>query len=660
MGLTAVRCSMRSLFIAGTGTAIGKTTTAVALASGVTNLRVGYWKPISSGLPSDSDIVARHASSTTILPSSFAYHTPISPHAAAKLENRPAADLTTLSERLDCIQADGQFDLLLIEAAGGLLVPFNDELHTWLDFLHCRPELSIILVAASGLGTINHTSLSLRCLRDSGFEVAAIVMCGAPFHDNATIISRLASNIPIHSLADCVDLSASMQWAEQSQRLASFITTQLDRGEGDSDVWRDYDQRYVWHPFTCYRDRVVPRAIRGARGVWLETVDGRRLIDGISSWWTSNIGHGRPEIAYNCAAQIRQCDHVAFAGLAHAPAARLAHKVMELSDNDFSRVFFSDNGSTAVEIALKIAFQYQRNCGQMQRNTFVTLRGGYHGDTVGAMSLGGLDRFRAEFAPLLFETLCLSPVTSHPSYVCPEGERGLAGNLVACQELIEKRRDSICAIIVEPLVQGAAGMLMQAEEWLQAIGRLAVEYDIPLIFDEVFTAFGRCGGTFAYQRAGVVPDIVCVAKGLTGGVLPLGLTLSRAKFFQSFVAADCAFMHGHTFTANPVVCRAALVALAIAQKENINMCALSLEGKFRDWVSCHQRRLINPRVLGGILAFEVRDNRVAQDFVSIAAEYNLFLRPLGNVIYFVPPLVINAEELSIAMHALERGLREVT
>ena len=651
---------MRSLFIAGTGTEIGKTTTAVALASGVTNLKVGYWKPVSSGLPSDSDTAAQHAPTTTILPTPFAYHTPVSPHAAANLENKTAADLTALSQQLDRIQADSQLDLLLIEAAGGLLVPLNDALHTWLDFLHRRPELNTILVAASGLGTINHTSLTLQCLHNNGCRVTAIVMCGTPFHDNAAIIRRLAAPIPVHELTDCAKLSANPQWATQSQQLASFITTCLDKGKDDNSVWRKYDDKYVWHPFTRYQAKVTPRAIHKAKGVWLETTAGERLIDGISSWWTSNIGHSQPAIAHNCAAQIQQCDHVAFAGLTHAPAAQLAHTVIKLSEDNFSRVFFSDNGSTAVEIAIKIAFQYQRNRGQPQRNTFISLHGGYHGDTIGAMSIGSLNRFRDEFSPLLFNTLRLKPVTSHPSYLCPAGERDLVDNLTACQQLLAEKHNNICAIIVEPLVQGAAGMLMQAPAWLQAISQLAAEYDIPLIFDEVFTAFGRCGNTFAYQRAGVVPDIVCLAKGLTGGVLPLGLTLSKDKFFQSFIAADSAFMHGHTFTANPVVCRTALTALAIAQKANINACALALEKKFHHWFTHHQQRLTNPRALGGILAFEVRDNQTAQDFVRITAEHDLFLRPLGNTIYFVPPLVINAEELAIALHALEQALQETT
>ena len=322
-------------------------------------------------------------------------------------------------------------------------------------------------------------------------------------------------------------------------------------------------------------------------------------------------------------------------------------------------MFFSDNGSTAVEVALKLAFQYQRNRGQPQRNTFVALHGGYHGDTIGAMSVSDLDRFRGEFSALLFKTLRLSPVTSHPSSVCPEGAQALSQNLAACQQLLADHAANLCAIIVEPLVQGAAGMVMQEVAWLQALSQLAAEHDIPLIFDEVFTACGRCGYDFAFQRACIVPDIVCLAKGLTGGVLPLGLTLMQAKFFDSFIEANRAFMHGHTYTANPTICRTALTALAIAQKENINNRALQLENKFTAWLKQHQTRLTNPRALGGILAFEVKDAAAAQVYVRVAAAQQLFLRPLGNTIYFVPPLVIAEDELNIAFNALEQALMEV-
>ena len=652
----------RIIFIAGTGTGIGKTTVAAALGYGFSQqgVQVGYWKPVSSGQPRDNEVIAEHAPSVKIFPSCYTYDTPISPHAAAVEEQKAAVNLSTLGTRLDKIQHRESFDLLLIEAAGGLLVPLNLELQTWLDFLALRSELAVVLVASSGLGTLNHTALSLRCLHDSGFVVNAIVMCGARFHDNEAIVRRLARDIPVHSLTTGAEFSASKDWSTQSHVLAQGIDDSLARTAETVPSWCEHDKNSVWHPFTRQDRDATARAIVKASGVWLEDSDGHRLIDGISSWWTNNLGHGREEVAHACAAQIRQCDHVAFAGLTHEPAAQLAHELIQLSEGHFARVFFSDNGSTAVEVALKTAFQYQRNRGQPQRDTFVALHGGYHGDTIGAMSVSALDRFRGEFSALLFESLRIKPVTSHPSAVCPAGANALQANLAACRQLLADNEARLCAIIVEPLVQGAAGMLMQEVAWLRAVSEMAAQHSIPLIFDEVFTACGRCGHTFAFQRAGIVPDIVCLAKGLTGGVLPLGLTLTKDKFFRSFVAAERAFMHGHTFTANPVICRAALTALAIAKQENINARALHLETCFTAWIAQQRTLLSNPRALGGILAFEVRDAEAAQALARTAATRQLFLRPLGNTIYFVPPLVISADELALAFSALEHALTELT
>ena len=696
---------LRTIFITGTGTGIGKTTTAVALGDGYSRQgkRVAYWKPVSSGQPSDNEIIAQHAPQVQIIPPCYAYDTPISPHAAAVEEKKAAVALPTLVMRLAELHHQPSYDVLLVEGAGGLLVPLNCELQTWLDFLVelengkqarvrgqeasvSNSRVSIVLVASSGLGTLNHTALSQRCLQDHGLAVKAIVMCGEPFHDNEATVQRMHSHVPVHSLVGCAEFSASQDWSAQSLALTQFIDDSLTANPAQTQAWHEHDQACIWHPFTRYRERESRKqacshgaskkasdtkslatqplsggcvAIVKASGVWLEDSDGQRMIDGISSWWTNNIGHGRTELAQACAEQLRQCDHVAFAGLTHAPAAQLAHEIVQRSEGHYARVFFSDNGSTAVEVALKIAWQYQRNRGEPQRNTFVALHGGYHGDTVGAMSVSDLDRFRGEFSALLFKTLRLSPVTSHPSRVCPEGTQALAQNLTACQQLFAEHAERLCAIIVEPLVQGAAGMVMQEVAWLQALAKLAAQHDVPLIFDEVFTACGRCGYDFAFQRAGLVPDIVCLAKGLTGGVLPLGLTLTKQKFFDSFVTADCAFMHGHTYTANPIICRTALTALAIARQENLNDRALQLEQKFSAWLKHNHTRLGNPRALGGILAFEVRDTETAQKFVSTAAAQQLYLRPLGDTIYFVPPLLISDDELAVAFHALEQALAEV-
>ena len=335
-----------TIFIAGTGTGIGKTTVAAALGEGLgeQGRRVAYWKPVSSGQPSDTEVIAQHAPQVKTFPPCFTYDTPISPHAAAVEEQKAAVNLSTLVARFDEIQRSTTYDVLLIEAAGGLLVPLNSELQTWLDFLvelenkAKHAELNIVLVASSGLGTLNHTALSRRCLQAHGLAAKAIVMCGERFHDNEATVQRMNDSVPVHSLESCAELSASQDWSVQSRALARFIDDNLT-ATTEAQTWHEHDKTSVWHPFTRQDTNANPRAIVKAQGVWLEDKDGQRMIDGISSWWTNNIGHGRAEIAQACATQIHQCDHIAFAGLTHEPAAQLAHEILQRSDNHYARCF---------------------------------------------------------------------------------------------------------------------------------------------------------------------------------------------------------------------------------------------------------------------------------------------------------------------------------
>lgn len=645
---------MQGLFIAGTGTDVGKTVVATALLCGLRaeEMRIGYWKPVSSGAPADSEVVAKHAQQHVIAPC-YSYTTPASPHVAARLDDKPAATVQDLHKHWQALQQRAEYDLLLIESAGGVHVPLNAELQTWLDFLLHTPELAIILVAASGLGTLNHTALTVTSLQQHGLNVKAIILSGEKFHDNAETIQRLYPTIPLLTFAQHDDLSGAPDWQRHCHELTQELLPQLVPQPNSSDTgddWVAMDRKHVWHPFTR---TLSAEAITAAHGVWLQTASGQKMIDGIASWWTCNIGHGRPEIAAACAEQLRTCDHVAFAALTHEPAARLADKMAGLTANRLPRVFFSDNGSTAVEIAAKIAFQFQQQRGSPQKNKFLTVEAGYHGDTIGTMALGSFTHHQL-FAPLMFETLRIKPVTTHASSVCLQGKAALAEYLADLQQVIADNAEHLCAIIVEPLLQGAGGMLVQDERWLQALARTARKHDVLLIFDEVFTALGRVGFDFAHQRANVSPDIVCVAKGLTGGSIPLALTLVSEDIFAAFGAQP--FMHGHTFTANPTACRVALQALQIYERERLAARAMQLEQKFTSWLQAHSPP--NARTIGAMLAFSCpnmnQDKRLA--VAELAARHRLYLRPLGDTVYFVPPLSINDAELNIALRALEQIL----
>ncbi|MDE3270107.1 MAG: adenosylmethionine--8-amino-7-oxononanoate transaminase, partial [Pseudomonadota bacterium] len=642
---------MFGLFIAGTGTDVGKTVVATALLCGLrSRRRGGYWKPVSSGRPCDSATVAEHAKQQVIAPR-YSYMTPASPHVAARLDGKPAVDIPTLCKHWHTLQQQENYDLLLIEAAGGMCVPLNDELQTWFDFLLQTPELQTILVASSGLGTLNHTALTLEAFQQRGINVHAIILSGEQFHDNAATMQRRYPDVPLISFAHCENLSNSPDWQCQCDELAQKLLTTLQPANHNAqrpDAWLTMDRQHVWHPFTR---TLTAEAIVSASGVWLQTASGQRMIDGIASWWTCNIGHGRPEIAAACAEQLRTCDHVAFAALTHEPAARLAHKVAKMTADLLPRVFFSDNGSSAVEIAAKIAFQLQQQRGLTKKCKFLTVEAGYHGDTIGAMALGSFTHHRL-FSPLLFETLRIKPATSHASPVCPQGKEALAAYIADLKQVITTHADNLCAVIVEPLLQGAGGMLVQEERWLQELVATAQAHDVLVIFDEVFTACGRVGFDFAFQRASVKPDIVCVAKGLTGGSIPLALTLTTAEIFDAF--SDQPLMHGHTFTANPTACRVALQALHIYQRERLAARALRLEKKFNAWRQRHNPP--NSRSIGAMLAFNYpnmnQDKRLA--VAALAAQHRLYLRPLGDTVYFVPPLSITDAELDIALHALEK------
>jgi adenosylmethionine-8-amino-7-oxononanoate aminotransferase len=342
-----------------------------------------------------------------------------------------------------------------------------------------------------------------------------------------------------------------------------------------------------------------------------------------------------------------------------------------LTGNKLSRVFYSDNGSTAVEVALKIAYQSWANRGDAQRTKFLAFSGSYHGDTFGAMSIGASDGFHSVFDPFRFTTLWVDPVTSHPSIVCPEGAIALEKKIATLDALLAAEHTKLAGVIVEPLVQGAAGMLMQPIQFLKELERLCHKYSLPLIFDEVFTGFGRVGAMFAFQRAGVGPDIVCLAKGLTGGNLPLAVTLAQEQYFEHFLADDKskALLHGHSYTANAISCRSALTTLDILDRENIIERTLELETAFTSWINTEENRLKleNPRALGGILAFELPHSGLGNYFhekaaqiPKIAKKYGLFLRPLGNTVYFLPPLVISNAECKFALDALSSVVKELS
>jgi len=400
------------------------------------------------------------------------------------------------------------------------------------------------------------------------------------------------------------------------------------------------DRACIWHPYTQHSTEAAPLPIAGARGSVLELADGRELIDAISSWWATLHGHGHPKIVEAMSTQVQQLDHVLFAGTTHEPAVALAEQLLQVVPEGLTRVFYSDNGSTAVEVALKMVRQVWCHANQPKRLVFLALEGAYHGDTFGTMAVGDPDPFFLPFEPMLFEAVRVP------------AEAGAVAR--ALQEL----GDRCAGVVLEPLVQGAAGMEMQSPAFLREVRALCDQHELPLIADEVMTGFGRTGELFACSKAGIAPDLLCLAKGLTGGNFPLSATLTTERYFNAFLSLERskAFFHGHTFTGNPVGCAVGLASLAICREEDtpnrLEKIGALIEANLRESLE-GSPRIERMRRTGGIVAFDlVPPGGSARGYLSdlqprlraAAIERGVLLRPLGNVLYAMPPASTTVEQ----------------
>lgn len=409
--------------------------------------------------------------------------------------------------------------------------------------------------------------------------------------------------------------------------------------------WMRWDARHCWHPFTRHAAVPEPLPVVAAEGAWLQLADGRRMLDAISSWWACLHGHGHPRLVQAMARQAGQLDHVLFAGCTHEPAAKLAAELVKQAPAGLSRVFFSDDGSTAVEVALKAAAQFMRRRGEPERTLFVALDGGYHGDTFGAMAVGDPDPFFKSFAPWLFDVVRV-----------PLNSEALAGAM-------ERHGARVAAVILEPGVQGAAGMVPVPAALVTEARALCDAHGALLVADEIFTGFGRTGTLFACEQAGVTPDLMCIAKGLTNGMFPLSATLASDAVFESFWGDDAHAMlfHGHTFTANPIGCAVALESLAETLEVDApaRYCrnAERMESRLR---ACLKVPVKHLRRIGGIVAFDLEDpaagylSPLGDRLKSLARSEDVLLRPLGNVIYAIPPICVTTEECDHIAESMAR------
>lgn len=434
------------------------------------------------------------------------------------------------------------------------------------------------------------------------------------------------------------------------------------------------DLAAVWHPASHFADhaRLPPVPVASARGVYLETADGRRLLDGISSWWTCLHGHGHPAIVGAITEQAQRLDHVMLAGFTHEPAVELAEALLAVAPGDYGRVFYADCGSAAIEVAMKMSFQWRRQNGEPKRQRFAALRNSYHGETLGALGVSGTDAYRELFAPLLPDVLYL-PAPAFEGHEHTDLETELGADSPQADEavrLLREHAEELTALVMEPLVQGAGKMAMPGAGFYARLVREAQSLGIHVIADEIAVAFGRTGRLFASSWPGVSPDLLCLSKGLSGGVLPLSCVLVQRGFDDGFKGGPGrSFLHSHTFTGNPIACAAGAASLRLMHDERLPGLPTRIEAMTRarthvaeacaEFVRAH-------RQAGMIVAFDLdpgermpADGRLSLAIREAGIRAGALLRPLHDTLYWMPPLSIEEHELDALAGATIEALRAV-
>jgi len=444
---------------------------------------------------------------------------------------------------------------------------------------------------------------------------------------------------------------------------------------------RSYIQRdlaVLWHPCTQMKDHeaLPPIPIRRGEGAWLEDFAGRRYLDAISSWWVNLFGHANPRINAALRDQLETLEHVLLAGFTHQPAIELAERLVKLAPSGLSRCFYADNGSSAVEVALKMSFHYWRNRGARDKTRFITLSNSYHGETLGALAVGDVALYKETYRALLMEAITVpSPdcYLREPGSSWTEHSTRMFGHM---RQALEQHGEQVCAVIIEPLVQCAGQMRMYDPSYLTLLREACDAYGVHLIADEIAVGFGRTGTLFACEQGGITPDFLCLSKGLTGGYLPLAAVLTTAEIYGAFYddyQNRTAFLHSHSYTGNPLGCRAALATLDIFADDDVVARNKGLaEGLARATAHFDEHpQVAELRQRGMILAIELAKDKGTREpypwqerrglrVYRHALEEGVLLRPLGNVIYFMPPYVVSAGEIQLMADVAWRGIQRAT
>jgi adenosylmethionine-8-amino-7-oxononanoate aminotransferase len=641
---------MSDFIVLGTDTDAGKTTFALLWMAAFGSEYV-YWKPVETG-ESDTERVWRLFPPAVFLEPVARLTDPVAPPLAARREGRTIPSADKIAAMRPSIGRP-----LLIETFGGPLSPLNEtELQVELVWRLAAPA---VLVASSAIGAVGRSLAVIRVLRSEGIDVRAVVLVGpSDTYAEEEIrkhgrIAVVALRLPAHCDADGFVTAASEQ-RDSLERLRTFIDIEARASIDTNDLLRR-DRAATWHPYTSLQDPDPPLPVVGARDEFLELADGRQIIDGISSWWTILHGHRHLQLVQALRRASEQIDHVLFAGATHPFGVECAEELLKTAPWPNGRVFFSDNGSTAVEVALKMAYQLWCHRGEPQRKLFVAFENCYHGDTFGAMAVSRDPVFFGRFEPLLFRTAKV-PVQAD-----------------LLDQFLSLHPSEVAAVIIEPIVQAAGGMRFQTPQILRDIHAVARRHNVLFIADEVMSAF-RTGTFWAHSQAGVTPDLICAAKTLAGGVLPLAATLASPEIVAAFDTADRTrtFFHGHSFTGHPLACAVAaenlkMMASGIWQKQvrriqlrwgDFQLDEYMKEIEFASSELCGQGSV---RVCGSVLALDVGSGgylaEVGRKMRAAAIEAGVLLRPLGNVLYAMPPLDTSDESLDRIVKAMQAAVR---
>lgn len=664
------------LAIAGTGTDVGKT---VATASLLRNFRLAGLsaqaiKPLQTGVDpgyenisseSDSAIycqaVADLPDITVIAPAAtlMTFPMPASPHLAAS-DFGTKIDLASIAEKIhDHVarlkRGNNKDTIIILECAGGLLVPLNR--HEFMIDLLAMLAVPVILVGNNCLGCLNHFLLSMEALSSRGLKLAGIVMHNLPGQDiriqkdNLDFLTgkiqsekqeKFLPTVPVIEMPH-LNLTDHGSWQILAERMKPF--TSLVQTVFDIDASADYidrDHKSVWHPYSSTTN--LPRLELACRSHKNKIVlaNGNELIDGMSSWWSAIHGYNHPELLAAMHNQSVQMPHVMFGGLTHIPAISLAERLLTKMPAGLERIFFADSGSVAVEVAMKMALQYQMGIGEKQRNKFLTVRGGYHGDTIGAMSVCDPDTgMHSLFTGILAKQLFL------PRPECRFGTKFELSDLDSAIGMLDRHGENIAAMIMEPIVQGAGGMWFYHQDYLKGLKKLCEQKGILLIFDEIATGFGRTGKFFAAEWAGICPDILCCGKALTGGLLTLAATACTGKVAEGICKGGQAFMHGPTFMANALACAVACASLDIMDKNQWQGQVADLESWLKTGLEpCRNLKGVRDvRILGGIGVVEMSNPVKLDKMQAFFVKHGVWIRPFGHLIYLMPPYITPQEDI---------------